>query len=119
MARIMCARRGCLVDTNPFTIMRISRSLRCAASSSLRIFFRKVTSLFSRRPTQLRQSFDLEEALCHIRRYLLRDDGRSPSAAPSAGVRILGAPGELRSAETETAVLLDFGTDRAEAYSKQ
>ena len=51
----------------------------------MRIFFRKVTSLFSRRPTQLRQSFDLEEALCHIRRYLLRDDGRSPSAAPSAG----------------------------------
>ena len=40
---MMCARRGCRVEAIPFTIMRISRSLRCAASNFFRILLRDVT----------------------------------------------------------------------------
>src|ERR1700684_2519115 len=59
---MICTSKGCRVETSPFTSMRASRSLRCAARYFLRIFFRTVTDLTGE-PAE--PATAPSESLCH------------------------------------------------------
>src|ERR1700733_133110 len=62
---MMCTSTGWRVETKPFTIMRASRSLRCTASSFLRIFVRLVILAGDQLAVQTGQPIS-PELLCHI-----------------------------------------------------